>query len=107
MEEKASVHIPRGGDCVVVVGCADLNLADDLDAAIYTVSRTHASVLVDLERATLLDSRVIAVLAAWNRRLRARSGGLPLACENPNIRRLFQMMGLDGEFDFVQQRVRS
>ncbi len=61
-------------------------------------------VLVDLDRATLVDSRIIAVLAAWTGRLRAQGGSLPIICSNPNIHRIFELMGLDREFEFVRTR---
>lgn len=104
MEEHGSVRIHPGGDTVEVSGCADLNSADDLDAAIGTLSRLHERVLIDLNQVTLVDSRVIAVLASWTNRLRARGGSMPIVCSNPNVHRLFQLMGLDQEFEFLRSR---
>lgn len=101
MEKHGSVRIHPGGDTVEVSGCADLNSADDLDAAIDSLSHVHERVKVDLDRVTLLDSRMIAVLASWATRLTARGGSMPIVCSNPNVHRLFELMGLDREFEFL------
>jgi stage II sporulation protein AA (anti-sigma F factor antagonist) len=102
--ERADVRISPEGDTVEVSGCADLNSADDLDAAIDSLASSHQRVLVDLDQVTLLDSRIIAVLMSWMSRLRARGGDLPIVCSNPNVHRIFKLMGLDREFEFLRSR---
>ena len=63
----SSVELQEGGGApiVVIAGDADVNAAPAVDAAIAGAAETHDRVIVDLNEATLIDSRTIGVLAGW------------------------------------------
>lgn len=89
---------------VVVAGDADVNAAPAVEAAIAGAAETHDRVIVDLNGATLIDSRTIGVLAGWASKLRSRGGDLPIVCETPDIVRLFRTIGLEHSFEFHATR---
>lgn len=85
-------------------GDADLTAAATLDSAIERAAEEHERIMVDLSRATLLDSRTIGVLAGWVDKLRSRGAKLPIVCADANVLRLFTTIGLDREFEFFATR---
>jgi anti-sigma B factor antagonist len=89
---------------VAVEGDADLNSAGALHAAIEEASRESDVVIIDLSGATLIDSRTIGVLASWVQKRRDDGARMPIVCAEPNIRRLFATIGLEGEFEFFASR---
>jgi anti-anti-sigma factor len=86
---------------VIVLGDADLTVADELESALEEACADAPQVVVDLAAATLLDSRVIGVLQACAERLRQINGGLTITGANADVRRLFTTIGLDREFRFL------
>ena len=89
---------------VVVTGDADVNAAPAVEAAIARAAETHDRVIVDLNGATLIDSRTIGVLAGWVSKLRSRGGDLPIVCGTLDIVRLFRTIGLEQSFEFHDTR---
>ena len=89
-----------GGTVVAVAGDADLNSADLLRESLDNAAATGGRVAVDLDGATLLDSRMIGVLANAAERLGAEGRELPIVCSDPNVLRLFTTIGLETTFDF-------
>jgi anti-anti-sigma factor len=67
------------------------NLRAALDAAMDPAARC---VLVDFEDVAFLDSTGIGVLLSAQRKLRARGGKLIVVCDDPLIRRVFEIAGL-------------
>jgi anti-sigma B factor antagonist len=67
------------------------NLKAALDAAIDEGARY---VLVDFADVAFLDSTGIGVLLSVERKLRARDGALIVVCDDPLIRRVFEISGL-------------
>lgn len=84
----------------MIVGDADLTFAPAIDGALEAAAADHDRVIINLEGATLIDSRTIGVLADWVERLRARGGDMPIVCAGPDILRLFRTIGLEGSFSF-------
>ena len=102
----ATVRVERDSQgCVVVAaGDIDMNVADQLEAALEEASGDLPSVIVDLTDATMLDSRAIGILLAWTGRLQRVDGGLAIAGASPDVRRLFATIGLEREFHFHATR---
>ncbi len=81
---------------VAVGGELDMHAAPDLQATIDQVIADGASrLVVDLTEATFIDSAGIGVLVATVRRLEAAGGSLELVCSQPNLLRVFEIVGLD------------
>jgi anti-sigma B factor antagonist len=55
-------------------------------------------VIVDLMETTFIDSSSLGVLIGAHRRLKARGGGLIVACDAESIVKTFRITGLDGVF---------
>jgi anti-anti-sigma factor len=91
-----------GGRVIVVSGDADVRAADELHTALETPA--DPAVTLDLEEATLVDSRTIAVMVDATERLRAGGGDLLVVCRDPNILGLFRRIGLESELTLVESR---
>jgi anti-anti-sigma factor len=89
---------------IIVSGDADLMVAPELDRALGKVAEDRDLAIVDLDGATLIDSRTIGVLADWAQTLRARGGDLAIVCSVPDVLRLFRTIGLEGSFSFYPTR---
>jgi anti-sigma B factor antagonist len=84
---------------VVVLGEADIYTAPELKEALTAAIEAGAtSVLVDLSRATFIDSTTLGVLMGAVRRLRPGGGEVAIACADPNICRIFEITLLDRVF---------
>jgi anti-sigma B factor antagonist len=52
-------------------------------------------VVVDLAKVTFIDSTALGVVVGGVKGLRARGGSLDIVCRDDNIRRIFEITGLD------------
>ena len=56
------------------------------------------SIVVDLSKATFIDSTTLGVLVGGVKRLRPAGGSLALVCTDQNITKIFEITGLDRVF---------
>ena len=83
-----------------VTGEVDLATAPELKDALATATRNGArGVLVDLSHATFIDSTTLGVLMGAVKRLRPQGGELAIACNDANIRKIFEITLLDRIFN--------
>ena len=54
--------------------------------------------MVDLSKATFIDSTTLGVLVGGVKRLRPAGGALALVCTDQNITKIFEITGLDRVF---------
>jgi anti-sigma B factor antagonist len=81
---------------VAVAGELDLGAAPDLEAiAGRLIDGGVRTLIVDLSEATFIDSAGIGVLVGNMRRLRDVGGALEIVCSEPNLLRIFEIVGLD------------
>src|SRR5436190_22815929 len=86
-------------------GEIDLVTAPDLKAALDGATDEGARcVVVDFEDVAFLDSTGIGVLLSAERKLRARGGKLIVICDEPLIRRVFEIAGLTGVLNITPSR---
>ena len=64
--------------------------------------KTH--VVVDLSKATFIDSTTLGVLVGGVKRLRPQGGSLALVCTDQNISKIFEITGLDRIFTIYSTR---
>ena len=84
---------------VSVGGEVDLSTAPELKEVLNGVIDGGARfVLVDLSAATFIDSTTLGVLMGAVKRLRPAGGELAIACNDPNIRKIFEITLLDRVF---------
>ena len=83
-----------------VSGEADLYTAPELKDALNALTGEAAArlVLVDLSRTTFIDSTTLGVLMGTLKKLRAQGGEIAIACDDPNIRRIFEITLLNRVF---------
>src|SRR6266498_3541889 len=100
MEFKlATVDLGDGIFSVSVAGEVDLATAPELKEALgEVVSSGAGGVLVDLSKATFIDSTTLGVLMGAVKRLRPAGGSLALVCTDENITKIFEITGLDRVF---------
>jgi anti-sigma B factor antagonist len=76
-------------------GEIDLASAPDLRATLDAATDAGARhVVVDFEDVAFMDSRGLGVLLSAQRKLRARERKLIVVCDDPLIRRVFEITGL-------------
>jgi anti-sigma B factor antagonist len=98
--EISTADLGGGVATVGVAGEVDLYTAPALKAALReTIDGGARSVLVDLSRATFIDSTTLGVLMGAVKRLRPAGGELAIACSDPNIRKIFEITLLDRIFN--------
>ena len=61
-------------------------------------------IVVDLSKATFIDSTTLGVLVGGVKRLRPAGGSLTLVCTDPNICKIFEITGLDRVFSIHDSR---
>jgi len=95
----ATAELGDGVYSVEVVGEVDLLTAPSLKEALVEVIGLGATgVLVDLSKATFIDSTTLGVLMGAVKRLRLAGGELAISCHDPNIRKIFEITLLDRVF---------
>lgn len=82
---------------VEVDGELDLYTAPGLSSQVGELIALGATGLViDLTETTFIDSTALHVLLDARKRLHAEGGELVVVCPNPNVRRIFEVTGVDG-----------
>ena len=90
---------------MAVAGEVDLSTAPELKQALLeTIEGGARRVLVDLSHATFIDSTTLGVLMGAVKRLRPAGGELAIACNDPNIRKIFEITLLDRIFEIFDAR---
>ena len=97
MNYTVGQHALTGGTHVIAVGGElDMSAAPDLRTAIHDALDDGAvTVVVDLSEATFIDSTGIGTLMAAQHRLKDIGGSLELVCSEPNLLRVFEIVGLN------------
>jgi anti-sigma B factor antagonist len=81
---------------VAVGGELGLGAAPELEATVNRLLGSDVtSLIVDLTDVTFIDSSGIRVLVSATNRLRATGGSLEIVCTDPNVLRIFEIVGLD------------
>jgi anti-sigma B factor antagonist len=86
-------------------GEVDLYTAPDLKERLLGVIQDGKKrIIVDLSQTTFIDSTTLGVLIGAVRRLRPTGGSLALVCTDENIRKIFEITGLDRVFPIATTR---
>jgi anti-sigma B factor antagonist len=103
-----STYLPDGNVVVTPLGELDLSAGSALRRALAdAVDAGTASIVVDLEGATFVDSVTLGVLLGAARAVRHRNGTLRVVCVDANIRRIFELTLLDKVFDLYASRTEA
>jgi anti-sigma B factor antagonist len=99
MNFALSTQSVDGATVIAVSGEADLYTAPELKAELVQVIEAGARfVVVDLSRATFIDSTTLGVLISGVKRLRPGGGRIDLVIDDRSIRKVFEITGLDTVF---------
>jgi anti-sigma B factor antagonist len=86
-------------------GEVDLYTAPEFkEKLVQIIESGKKNVVVDLSKATFIDSTTLGVLVGGVKRLRPQGGSLTLVCTDQNICKIFEITGLDRVFDIHDSR---
>lgn len=94
-----------GTAVIALTGEVDLYTAPELKQELVRVIDGGArGVIVDLTNTTFIDSTMLGVLISGVKRLRPTGGGFELVVTDRNIRKIFEITGLDRVFSLHEDR---
>ena len=80
-------------------GEVDLYTAPEFkERLVQVIEDGKKNLVVDLSKATFIDSTTLGVLVGGVKRLRPSGGSLTLVCTDQNISKIFEITGLDRVF---------
>ena len=92
-EVDADTHVIELG------GEVDLYTAPEFkERLVQVIEDGKKQLVVDLSKATFIDSTTLGVLVGGVKRLRPSGGSLALVCTDQNISKIFEITGLDRVF---------
>jgi anti-sigma B factor antagonist len=90
-EIDGGVHVIRVG------GDLDFNAAPQLkESIVRRFDGGGSQLIIDLSDASFIDSTGIGVIAGGLERANEAGGSLAVVCDEPNVVRIFEVVGLDG-----------
>jgi anti-sigma B factor antagonist len=98
-EVDADTHVIELG------GEVDLYTAPEFkERLVQVIEDGKKQLVVDLSKATFIDSTTLGVLVGGVKRLRPSGGSLALVCTDQNITKIFEITGLDRVFPIHASR---
>ena len=98
-EIDADTHVIELG------GEVDLYTAPEFkERLVQIIEDGKKQLVVDLSKATFIDSTTLGVLVGGVKRLRPTGGSLTLVCTDQNITKIFEITGLDRVFPIYKSR---
>ena len=98
-EIDADTHVIELG------GEVDLYTAPEFkERLVQVIEDGKKQLVVDLSKATFIDSTTLGVLVGGVKRLRPTGGSLSLVCTDQNITKIFEITGLDRVFPIHSSR---
>ena len=86
-------------------GEVDLYTAPEFkERMVELIESGKKQIVVDLSKATFIDSTTLGVLVGGVKRLRPTGGSLALVCTDQNITKIFEITGLDRVFTIYPSR---
>ena len=99
-EDAEGGGVDEGG-----VGEVDLYTAPEFkERMVELIESGKKQIVVDLSKATFIDSTTLGVLVGGVKRLRPAGGSLALVCTDENITKIFEITGLDRVFPIHSSR---
>ena len=84
---------------ISLAGEVDLYTAPEFkERMVQVIEAGKKQVVVDLSKATFIDSTTLGVLVGGVKRLRPAGGSLAIVCSDQNICKIFEITGLDRVF---------
>jgi anti-sigma B factor antagonist len=97
--------VDSGTHVIELGGEVDLYTAPEFkERLLQLIEEGKTRIVVDLTKATFIDSTTLGVLVGGVKRLRPSGGSLALVCSDPNILKIFEITGLDRVFPIHSSR---
>ena len=90
-----TVRSERGVVIAAVTGEIDISTVSQLRERLFELADSGATLIVDLNRVTFIDSAGLGALVGTARRVAEHGGSLHAVCSQPQPRRLLWMTGVD------------
>ena len=90
-----TVRSERGVVIAAVTGEIDISTVAQLREALFELADHGATLIVDLNRVTFIDSAGLGALVGTSRRAAERGGSLHAVCTQPQTRKLLWLTGVD------------
>lgn len=101
----SDTEIDESTHVIELGGEVDLYTAPEFkERMIQVIEEGKKHVVVDLSKATFIDSTTLGVLVGGVKRLRPLGGSLTLVCTDANICKIFEITGLDRVFSIHETR---
>ncbi len=85
---------------LAVRGEIDIATAPSLREKLHSLlAEGHQNMVADLDEVTFLDSTALGVLVGVLKRARTEGGDLRIVCNQPRVRKVFEITRLDSAFD--------
>jgi len=85
---------------LAVSGEIDIATAPSLREKLHSLlAEGHLQLIIDLDEVTFLDSTALGVLVGVLKRARTEGGELRVVCNQPRVRKVFEITRLDSAFD--------
>ncbi|MBV8246710.1 MAG: STAS domain-containing protein [Candidatus Eremiobacteraeota bacterium] len=96
MDIKVNVHEGKGDAYVVELnGEIDVYTSPKVkDATSELIDQGHYNLVINLEKVRYIDSTGLGVLIGSLKRVREHGGSVNLVCNNPQIKKIFDITGL-------------
>lgn len=109
MELKVGTQRLDDGTCVVsVAGEIDMYTAPEFERRLLGAAENGGGTLiVDLCECTFIDSTALGILIEGHRRLEGSARSLVLVSDDVNIRKVFDVTGLDRVFTICRSRAEA
>jgi anti-sigma B factor antagonist len=105
---RVSVEEFGGADVLELAGDAELSTVDEFIQRLLELSASgRARIILDLSLVSFVDSTVVNALLASVARIRRSGGDLVIVCPNPDVRRVFDVTGLEAIFRIVDTRAQA
>jgi|SRR5581483_2293654 len=100
MDLDLTVREQDGWSILSVAGEIDIATAPSLREKLHALlADGHTNIVVDLDEVTFLDSTALGVLVGVLKRARTEGGEVRLVCNQPRVRKVFEITRLDTAFD--------
>jgi anti-sigma B factor antagonist len=94
------VHEEGEWTVLVVSGEIDIATAPSLREKLHSLlAEGKRHLVIDLDEVTFLDSTALGVLVGVLKRARTEGGELRIVCNQPRVRKVFEITRLDSAFD--------
>jgi anti-sigma B factor antagonist len=109
--EHLHVELERRPDDIVVIsleGEVDLHTAPVVrEAFLRELDAGARRFVIDAGKVTFMDSTALGVFVGGEKRVRACHGRLAIVCQNPELRRIFEIRGLWEALTFGESRAEA